>query len=49
MTETDQGEHGGKGQTEMLQEERQMENDRCELDNVGENHKGEGGSRLETR
>lgn len=29
----------GKGQTEMLQEERQMENDRCALDDVGENHK----------
>lgn len=40
MTGTDHGESGGKGQTEMLQEERQMENDRCELDDVGENHKG---------
>lgn len=36
------GERRGKGQTEMLREERQMENDRCELDDVGENHKGGG-------
>lgn len=33
-------EPGGNGQTETLQEERQMEND--ELDDVGENHKGGG-------
>lgn len=46
MTGTDQGERMGKGQTEMLWEERQMENDRCELDGVGENRKRAGG--LET-
>lgn len=42
MAGTDSRERVKKGQTEMLQEERQMENDRCELEDVGERQE-EGG------
>ena len=36
---------GGKGQTEMLQEEGEMENDGCVPEDAGANHKSREGSK----
>jgi len=43
ITGTERGECEEKGQTEMLWEERRKENDRRQLDGVGDNHQGGGG------